>query len=290
MSEQQTKKATRKKPYTIRFTGISTRDVINMHFGNITTSLLEKDSESSAKNHTYNTTEFIKDTTDGRFQNAADITMADILHEDDKMSDRIQYFFDTKKVRVKTWPVMMDNVQKGPLPLYTNKPCRWCHHAYETHPFGCPIKYNPHISSTTVSNVHNTNSLALRDRVTSFLVENNLACDTNDFFETEHMFCSLPCVKSYILGCLSNNNKAYKYKKSLSYLTLLYKKMYDVLIIPSIIPKAGPIEVLEAYGGHLTIKEYRASFGLLNYEETSNVRRPYMFSSSDYIEETKIRS
>lgn len=279
-----TKKPIREKQYIVTLKNISAKELIGVHFGGITTSLIDEDEKVSPSTTIRNVVrkDIRKDL------KSKDVTMSDILHENDKMSKRVQYFFDIKKNKIKVWPVMVDT-QKGSLPLYTNKPCRNCHHPYDTHPYGCPIKYNPHIPLTVVSNVHNSSSVILRDRVIAFLTENNLPTDTNDFFETEKMFCSLPCVKSYILGCLSNSSKAYKYKKSLSYLTLMYKKIYGIEGIPSIIPKAGPIDTLEAYGGHLSIEEYRASFGLIQYEETPNVRRPYMYSSSDYIEETKDR-
>jgi len=60
-------------------------------------------------------------------------------------------------------------------------------------------------------------------------------------------------------------------------------------MINPIIPIAGPVEVIDSYGGHLSIKEFRASFGFLQYETTINVKRPYMFSSSMYIEETRVK-
>lgn len=282
-----TKKQTREKQFIITLKSISAKELINTHFGGITTTILSEidDTDESLDTKPVQKQISKKDRVAifGVKDKFKDI---DILHENDKMSKRVQYFFDIKKNKVKVWPVMVDT-QKGSLPLYTNKPCRNCHHTYDTHPYGCPIRYNPHIPTTVISNVHNSSSVVLRDRVIAFLIENNLPADTNDFFETEQMFCCLPCVKSYILSCLSNNSKAYKYKKSLSYLTLMYKKIYGITGIPSIIPRAGPIEILDTYGGHLTIEEYRASIGLLHYEHTPNIRRPYMYSSSDYIEETK---
>lgn len=278
-------KKPRKNPYLITF-NISAEDILGLHYGGVTTTLdgevASKKENTARSEHSRSDTQYIETELSSPREN-------NILHEHDKFSRRIHYFFDSKKIKVKVWPVMIDDTHHGIIPLYTNKPCRWCHKSYETHPFGCPIRYNPHVPINITSNVHTSNQVDLRDRVISFLKENNLNSDTNDFFETEQMFCSLPCVKSYILSCLSNNNKSYKYHKSLSYLTLMYKKMYNTQIISSNIPRAHPIEVLRDYGGHLTIQEYRESFGMINYEETPNVRRPYMYSSSDYIEETKVK-
>jgi len=39
----------------------------------------------------------------------------------------------------------------------------------------------------------------------------------------------------------------------------------------------------------LTILEFRATFGKIEYLETVNTRRPYMYCSSQYIAEKKIK-
>jgi len=201
-----------------------------------------------------------------------------LLHEDDKIGKRSLNFLDSKKNKVKSWPVMIDLTQKGSLPLYTNKPCRYCHHSFSSHPIGCPVKYNSeNLDKTDIK----------YKRSVDFFKRYNINNGSTDFFETEHLFCSWPCVKSYILNVLSSNPSSLKYMESLSYLTLMYKKVHGIKDKNVDIPAAPPIEVIESYGGHLTIDEYRKSFGIIDYNTTVNTRRPYMFSCSAYIEETK---
>ena len=69
---------------------------------------------------------------------------------------------------------------------------------------------------------------------------------------------------------------------------LMYKKIHGITGVLPVIPSAAPLGVLDTYGGHLSIEEYRAALGVLKYDETLNSRRPYMFSCSAYIEETRV--
>jgi len=248
----------------IELCGINVRDVINKHYSN--------GSDDSITNVTKSNLVLIN--------SVGEISLSDLLHEDNKIGIEPLFFFDSKKRRIKIWPIMIDQKQKT-LPLFTNKPCRFCHHSYNTHPIGCPIKYH-HLKETGSDDFK---------KINRFLKENNLSTETNDFFETEHMFCSWPCVKAYIFLCLSQNPHSHRYKNSLSYLSLMYKKIMGSVTPPKI-PTAGPIELIDTYGGHLTIEEYRLSFGILDYEMTINsncpsVFRPYMFPSSKQIEERR---
>lgn len=192
---------------------------------------------------------------------------------------RVVYFLDSKKNKIKLWPTMIDITNDIILPLYTNNPCRFCHRTYTTNPLGCPIKYYPH-SSNNESKIK---------QIETFLNKHNLSSKSTDYFETEQMFCRLSCVKSYIYDCISKNPMSYKYCNSLSYLTLMFKKINDIQGIPQNIPLSPPIEVLESYGGHLSIDAYHKSIETVQYEVTINVKKPIMFSASTYIEEIGIK-
>ena len=197
-----------------------------------------------------------------------DIPVVDLLHEKSK---KAYYFLDTRKTQVKYWGVMMDVTSNGSLPASTNKPCWWCHNSFKTRPIGCPLIYHP----------HNAKGID-QGRFEEKLKTANIRSDKNDFFETEGYFCSFPCCKAYIL---SQRNNA-KYKDSASLLSLL---LYTVYRRRDIIPIAPPWKLLKEYGGHLTIQEFRASFGKIEYDETVNTRRPYMFCSSQYITEKRLK-
>lgn len=193
---------------------------------------------------------------------------------------RAEYFLDSKKNRIKLWSTMVDRTSNDILPLYTDKPCRNCHHSYETHPLGCPIKYIQHCSDPNDPK---------RKKIEKFLKDNNFVFDSTDYFETECMFCSFPCIKSFIMYKLSITPSSYKYTNALTYLSLLYKKLFSVKISP-MIPSAHDIDALLCYNGHLSISEYRNTMGLLQFDKSVNYRRPIMFTSFSYIEETAART
>jgi hypothetical protein len=198
----------------------------------------------------------------------ADIPVVDLLHEKSK---KAYYFLDTRKVQIKYWGVMLDVTMNGILPSTTTKPCWWCRHSFKTRPIGCPLVYH-----------HNKKEGIDKERYEQKLKDANIPADRNDFFETEGYFCSFPCCKAYILSQRNN----VKYKESPGLLSLL---LYILYRSKDIIPVAPSWKLLKEYGGHLTIQEFRSSFGKLEYEETVNSRKPYMFCSSQYIAEKRLK-
>lgn len=226
-----------------------------------------------------------------------DIPIVDLLHEKSK---RAYYFLDARKVQNKFWGIMIDATINGPLPGTTQKPCWWCRHKFNTRPIGCPLKYNTHKTSGVE-----------KERFEEKLKAANLETSTNDFFETEGMFCSFPCCKAFIL----DQKGSVKYKESLTLLSILFsilfstdkhpvgifslgrtkKKTLTIKNHPEDVneeldfPAAPSWRLLKDYGGHLTIEEFRSTFGKLEYDLTVNTRRPYMYSSSQYVSEKKIK-
>lgn len=232
-----------------------------------------------------------------------DIPVADLLHEKSK---RAYYFLDTRKIQNKFWGVMIDVTLNGPLPNTIQKPCWWCKHKFPSKPIGCPLKYHPHKTSGIE-----------KDRFEEKMKAVGLPTTTNDFFETEGLFCSFPCCKAFIL----DQKGSIKYKESLTLLSLLFSILYSSdkhpigifsldskkskkttpmphkkTLLPensradtTDFPTAPSWKLLKDYGGHLTIEEWRSTFGKLEYDLTVNVRRPYMYCSSQYISEKKIK-
>jgi hypothetical protein len=189
---------------------------------------------------------------------------------DELASKRIMYFLDVHKAQVKYWITMIDLSSNGALPTFTKKPCWWCRNSFNTRPLGCPLRYHPH-KKVGID----------KDRIEGKLKQANLPTDTNDFFETDGIFCSFPCCKAYILS----NLRVSKYKNSSSLLTLMYAIFFGEIIR---IPRAHPWKALKEWGGYMTIKEFRSSFGKLVLTETANMRRPLLYSSSCYIAEKKV--
>lgn len=198
----------------------------------------------------------------------------DILHESGKQSKRSTIFLDPHKGQVKLWSIMIDFTLRGALPRFTNMACWTCRNKFTSHPIGCPIKYI------------NSRKDCEDEKIKEWFKENNLLLDDKDgYFLTEGVFCMFPCVKSYIFNELSRT-KSPKYKKALGLLSLMYFKLTGNI---SVIPHAGSWKITKDWGGHLTPQEYRASVGSLEYTETTNIRRPYMFCTSQYIQERRIK-
>lgn len=290
-------------------TGISAHNIINLHFDDFSTKLSTTAGEFNIiddiidnniiaheimVNNDANVIDIINDTiidnnivSDIIDYEENNFNVSNLKHDFDRVGKRAIYFLDNKKNQIKLWPNMIDITIKGPLPLYTNIPCRNCHHTYTTHPLGCPIRYNSNCADNT----------PIKKQIEKFLKENNFPIISNDYFETERMFCTLACIKSYILSCLSKNSSC-KYADSLTYLTLMYKKINEnsysleketFPLVDEILPiiySAQPIDMLKTNGGHLSIDEYRASTGILQYDSTVNIKRPLMFSSSILFQES----
>ena len=160
----------------------------------------------------------------------------------------------------------------GILPPITDKHCWWCRHRFDNSPIGLPINY-----------YCNSNSL-YGDKIKNYFEKKNIMIETDDFFEVEGIFCSFPCCKAYILDQPFNDN----YKNSISLLYLLYYKLYEMYpdnnfyVAPS-------WKLLENYGGHLSIDEFRESIGNKDFNLTINIKRPYMFITGIYSEENKVK-
>jgi len=197
-----------------------------------------------------------------------DEKVVDIMQD---KSDRYMYFIDSKKMKVKCWLNMIDFSRDGILPNATNKPCWWCRHTFVTCPIGIPLKF-------WCKNSNSIHRLAVLEKCKELNIDVD---DSFEFFETEGIFCSFPCVKAYVMSDINNP----RYKESLSNLTLLFSNIHKCI---KPIPVASSWKVLDIWGGHQTIEQYRSSFDRLVYEDTNNLLRPIMFPVSTIYEEIKV--
>jgi hypothetical protein len=251
-----------KKEYKFTISGVSIKDVMSAHFGDISTKILP-----------------IRGVTGGVENDCVDMIhktknydISHLSHEFDTTGKKAEYFVNSKKKRVKLWPTMIDAQGNFILPQYTTKPCRNCHQTYTSSPIGCPVNYVENIDENK------------KQYLAKLLQESTYTFDS--YFETEHMFCEKPCIKSYVLSCLSRDPMSCRYNNALTYLSLFYKIDAQIEGRIPIIPCAPEIEVLELYGGHLNADEFRASTGLLEYKKGVNSKRPLMISCIPYIEES----
>lgn len=87
---------------------------------------------------------------------------------------------------------------------------------------------------------------------------------TDNYYEEKFyifgVFCSFNCAAAYNL-----NMNDYKINDRYSLMKILCKKIFESNIGPA---PAPPKEILEKYGGYLTIEAYRNNFNVLNKEHT----------------------
>jgi hypothetical protein len=158
------------------------------------------------------------------------------------------------------WITMMDIFSHNSLPETIDKPCWHCKDTFPFSPIGAPLKYHKQI------------------------VKENEICRCVDVFETEGIFCSFPCVKAW---CITQSKNDIRYRDSGMLLALLYRKIYGEIIA---IEPAGDWKLIDRWGGHLTIEEFRNTFCKLAYTVTPNLKRPTMLCVGTYIEELQSQS
>lgn len=215
----------------------------------------------------------------GLWENDYDIIEEDIYTERtcdilQEKSNRYQYFLDSKKNRRKMWLHMVDFARNGPLPSYTDIPCMWCREPFITCPLGIPVTFWDRHSRSRE-----------RQTIMDKCRHMNMAIDDSfEFFETDGVYCSFPCMKAQIMHEYSNP----RYKNSFALLTLLYIKLFDTTSVH--IPVAPSWKLLKRWGGHMTIEEWRSSFDRIVYEETVNVMQPIMFPIATLHEEIALKA
>ena len=199
-----------------------------------------------------------------------EINVTSLLHES---SNKYTSWLDPSHTMVKMWINMVDIVAAGPMPIKTDKPCWWDRKTFETCPIGAPINYCHDILSSNMKEIVKANISKL-----------NLNCDMENYFETEGIFCSFSCAKAWIM---EQSKVDIRYKDSSTLLNQLYYKLYGEIID---ISPAPTWKILEKWGGHLSIEEFRNSYCVIQYIITPNIKRPFMFSVGNYVEEIREKS
>lgn len=135
------------------------------------------------------------------------------------------------------------------MPTKTHIACWWCRHKFDSNPIGCPIAYK-----------------------------------SPDIYDVEGVFCSFPCMRAYAI-----DNKGVRYIETQTLITRMFKQMFVTSGIGFTIPIAPSWKLLHEYGGHLSIAEFRDTFGRLKYTETPNISRGVQLLTHELIEEQKLR-
>jgi hypothetical protein len=136
--------------------------------------------------------------------------------------------------------------------------CWWCRHSIPANlfPIGLPIKYKKGLDNEESQ------------------------------FETEGYFCSFNCILAYNNEMCINN---IRYRETGSLIYILYKKIFDKFPQNMSIKPALSWKLLKAYGGSLSINEFRNAFQIIdelaiNYIKSKQIN--IVQNNVAYIEET----
>ena len=142
--------------------------------------------------------------------------------------------------------------------------CYWCKNPFETKPIGCPInyvseqaikKYHSHISKDTYTIKENITTNR-KDKIK----DEKIIFENYPYYETDGVFCSFNCCKSYIL----ENKHERMYDNSIMLLTKMYNEITHTK--NGVISPAPHWRNLDQYGGNLNIMQFRDSFNKIDYE------------------------
>lgn len=184
-------------------------------------------------------------------------------------------FLNYQSNKINFFIVFIEHIRQYVLPLYTDKPCWNCRECFTTNCYGCPLEYRKY-----------SNDMMIAQHIREELQKSNIQMNNEyvDFFETEGIFCSLDCVKNYILENIPIN--PIRYNQCLTLFGLLKCKLLGT---NKIIRPADTWKVLEKWGGTKTIEQYRDNLDTKSFRVTPNIKRPYMFPVGDIIEEMMIK-
>lgn len=145
--------------------------------------------------------------------------------------------------------------------------CFWCKNPFETRPIGCPINYHSNQAIKKYHSYISKDTYTIKENITSSRrekIKNNnfedITSENTPYYETDGVFCSFNCCKSYIL----DNKHNRLYDNSIMLLTKMYNELTNTN--NSVIYPAPHWRTLEQYGGHLNIMYFRDSFNNIDYE------------------------
>lgn len=213
------------------------------------------------------------------------ITKLSELNTDNHTPETISFLDETKKAHHCTISMIDFSTSTETLLLKYN--CFWCRHPFETQPIGCPIKY---ISSTAVKSYYSEISkdmYTIKEDIPASrrqtINDPRININVREYYETDGIFCSFNCCKSYI----ENNKHNKMYNHSLNLLMKMYNEMLGTT--NSVIDEAPHWRLLREYGGHMSITDFRASFNKTAYEEHGIIKNTPCFRSIGHLFEEKIK-
>jgi len=210
-------------------------------------------------------------------------------------ADKLFSYFDESK-KTHRCHCSMVNKENEPISLKTCVNCFWCRNQFSSIPIGIPLKYIYSQSVTSYYSEITKDTYKIRENISTkkrqdlekqielesndSTYDTNIEIDKNEYYVTDGIFCSFNCAYAYIL----NNEENPEYTLSKSLLTKMYENLFktDFTIFP-----APHWRLLQQYGGHLTIDEFREQFNKIEYIDLDNrfINKPIQYNSSKVFEQ-----
>ena len=171
---------------------------------------------------------------------------------------------------------MSDLLSSENLPKNTNIKCFWCKHCFDTSPIGCPVSYlankvtKSYHSEITKDEYRITDNLTRkRKEILSKLLANHdsqfkILDNHTHYYIVDGIFCSFNCLMAFIKQ--HRQDTFYSLSESLTY--SMYHNIFGNHITK--IKKAPHWRLLQDFGGHLSIEEFRKSFNSISYNDIND--------------------
>lgn len=213
------------------------------------------------------------------------ITKLSELNTENSIPETVSFLDETKKIHHCT--ISMIDFRTKAETITSRHNCYWCRHPFDNIPIGCPISY---VSSQSVKSYFSEISkdmYTIKEDITvsrrKSMNDPRVSINVREYYETDGVFCSFNCCKSFILDNKHDN----MYNNSLNLLMKMYNEMLDTTT--AVIDAAPHWRTLTNYGGHLSITEFRSCFNKTDYECHGITRNIPSFRSIGVMFEEKIK-
>jgi len=221
----------------------------------------------------------------------------------DNNDPEIISFLDESKRQHKCFITMADYLTKEKIPESTGLSCFWDRHPFTTMPIGCPIRYVPSQIEKSYYSEITKDKYVIKENITkrtryeisqdAKVAQENKKKDkksvnlkVNEYYETDGNFCSFNCVLAFIDDEIRKKEHCV-YKDSKHLLIKMYTEIFGV--IPKNLVKSPSWRLLQEFGGHLTVADYRKNFNRIEYKEVAKVRELPRCKSIGIVFEEKVK-
>lgn len=230
----------------------------NDHTSSSTTSIIEKDMTPSPCSPSRNRSDTSR-------TNISDLSKLELARASFS-------FLDEAKKDHQCVVSMYDLVGKE-MPVRTDIHCFWCRHTFETVPIGCPVHYVSHRIIKKMSSHSTKDAYYIRENISKQVFQkikgnvDHVPIVDKDAYIVDGVFCSFPCCLAFIREQKHRNPM---YRDSESLLRQMCQRIFQQSSPVSINP-APSWRLLNEYGGHLSISNFRKCFDNTHYINNSQL-------------------